>query len=224
MDDVVLEYRRDGAGVTSGRVFYREGEQESLVTPFEKRTFPQMMVLFAEAVTLLPEAGAIMQRNDRPGLQPFRLDKETVQLLRVDPVMVIRSMSFPDNTTVELKKKTSALPVSPIIVGYDAIASTFGDEVYARRRADRLECPCCGVWAALSETESRCRSRACAVVVPVTMRGDRWASVAVPTLLATDRDRFFLPRGWNKTQPWVTRDDLEFLYQNWLRIKGAIPS
>lgn len=222
MDDIILEYKRVVGSQTSGRVFYREGDVELGVEPFENLTFAQMMVRFAEVVVRWPDAGAVIQRTDREGLQPFRLDKETTQLLRVDPVMVIRNMSSHDNVVVNLRKRPSSLSSSPLIVGYEAIAATFGDEVYARMRVDVLECPGCGLWAPIVQDTSQCRSKACGLVLPVIQRGDRWGGVQVSALLATTCDRFFLPRGWNTTAPWVTREHLMALYEKWIETKEKI--
>lgn len=231
MDDLMLIFRLDGALVT-GRVLFGDpvsGERGAVcVSEFEKVTFALMLARLAEQVSCFGERdekiGVTMRRSDLS--QPaVRLDDETIMRLYVDPVSVIRSMSLAP-TKIFLRRQDPST-TSPLRVGYDAIAATFGDEVYIRRRGDQVECPCCGRWANVGHstpdpsliTASICRSGACRAKLAITLRSDRWASIAVTSLLANpDREKFFLPRDWTPS-PWVTREDLEKKYRDWTKTK-----
>jgi hypothetical protein len=123
-------------------------------------------------------------------------------------------------------RRADPASLSPLRIGFDALAATFGDEVFIRRRGDQVECPCCGLWADIHiyalkpHRVSACRSMACGVKLPIALRSDRWASIETSSLLANpDRERFFFPREWNTHGPWITREDLEMKHRDWTTIK-----
>jgi hypothetical protein len=184
-----------------------------------------MLARLAEQVSCFLEKGekigATIRRADLKQA-PLRLDDDTIHMLHADPVSVIRSMN-PAPYKVLLRRADPST-TSPLRVGYDSIAATLGDEVYLRRRADQAECPICGRWADLRPVPALvvllCRSAACGSKFTITAKSDRWVSVAVSLLLKpTDVEKYFLPREWNKSGPWITREDLEKKYQDWLKIK-----
>jgi hypothetical protein len=223
VDDLMLVFEPDGPLFT-GRVLLgdRGGERGAVaVSTFEKISFGLMIARLAEQVSTFVEKeeqiGVTLRRTDLA--QPaMRLDEETILMLHADPVAVIRTLS-PSPVKIVARRPDPAT-MSPLRIGYDAIASTFGDEVFIRRRGDQVECPCCGRWADVKGDSAVCRSMACMARLPVTMRSDRWASLPVPSLLVDeDREKFFFPREWNKPGPWVTREDLEKQYRGWLTIK-----
>lgn len=233
VDDLTLVYQPDGQLFT-GRVLYGDatsGERGAVaISTFEKVSFAIMFARLAEQVSVFAEKdekiGVVVRRSDLPNQVAFRFDEETVIMLHVDPVSVIRSMS-PAPMKVFLRR-TDPAATSPLRVGYDAVAATFGDEVYIRRRGDQVECLYCGRWANTEtqmDTWARCRSAACRGFYPVRFRSDRWASLSVQWLLTAGwngeavAQKFFLPREWNKPGPWVTCEDLEKKHRDWTQIK-----
>ncbi len=231
MDDLMLLFQPDGPLFT-GCVLYNEavsGERGAIsLTTFEKVSFSLMLARLAEQVTGFlgreEKIGVTIRRTDLK--QPaMRLDEETIFLLYADPVTVIRSLR-PAPTKIFVRRADPA-SMSPLRIGFDALAATFGDEVFIRRRGDQVECPGCGCWADISVSTpdawlpaSICRSRACATKLPITLRGDRWASVETSSLLVDpDREKFFFPREWNTHGPWITREDFEAKRRDWITIK-----
>lgn len=232
MDDLMLIYQPDGPLFT-GLILYgdtKSGERGAApMLAFEKVSFATMIAHLAgqvsEFIASNQKIGATVRRTDlnQPAL---RFSEETLLLMHSDPVAVIRSMS-PAPTKIFLKRVDPAT-TSPLRVGYDAIAATFGDELCIRRRVDQVECPCCGRWARTGKEIGKCSelgyvlqclNRSCGVALPITPRSDRWASVRAEELLLQDVDRFFFPREWNKPGPWITREDLEKKHKDWLKIK-----
>lgn len=227
----MLLFQPDGALVT-GRVLFGDaasGEPGAVtLVAFEKAAFSLMFARLAEQVSGFVEReekiGVTIRRTDlsQPAL---RLDDETIFLLHADPVTVIRGLQ-PSPAKVFVRRADPA-SLSPLRIGFDALAATFGDEVFIRRRGDQVECPCCGRWTdvrtapeANRPSLSVCRSRACDITLPIVLRGDRWASLTVSSLLAAPgRERFFFPREWNKSGPWITRKDLEVSHRDWTTIK-----
>lgn len=231
MDDLILVYRPDGALFTGRVLFGNGGGSERGATSlddFEKIPFPTMIAKLAEHVSPFvgreEKINVLARRLDLPNQPVFRFDDEMVNLMHADPAAVIRILS-PAPIKVFIKKP--AVVGSPLRVGYDALAETLGTSVYIRRRGDQVECPGCGRWAPIRVGTpdpqlivSCCLSSACKATLRITYRNDRWASVRVKTLLVDpEREKFFLPREWNSPGPWVTREDLEKKYSDWLKIK-----
>jgi hypothetical protein len=231
VDDLLLLFQPDGPLFT-GRVLYNDaksGERGALtLSTFEKVSFSLVFARLAAEVSVFVEKeekiGVTVRRTDLN--QPaVRLDEETIFLLHADPVAVIRSLR-PAPSKIFVRRADPAL-LSPLRIGFDALAATFGDEVFIRRRGDQVECPCCGLWANIGVstpdprlTASLCRSMACGAKLPITLRSDRWASIETSSLLANpDRERFFFPREWNTHGPWITREDLEMKHRDWTTIK-----
>lgn len=231
MDDLMLLYAPSGPLFT-GRILYNDaasGERGAVqVTTFENASFALMFARLAEEVSVFvgrdEKIGVTVRRTDLP--QPaVRLDEETILLLHADPVAVIRSLR-PAPTKVFLRRADPAA-ASPLRVGFDALAASFGDELYTRRRGNQAECPGCGLWADIGTstpdpwlTASICRNLACGAKLAITPRNDRWVSIAISSLLANpEREKFFFPREWNKQGPWITREDLETKHRDWTKIK-----
>lgn len=232
MDELTLVYQPEDRLFT-GRVLYGDaasGERgAATLSTFERVTFATMFARLAEQVSSFVEKGEAIEvavRRTDLGQPARRLDEKTVFMLHADPVSLIRSLS-PSPTRVFAHRADPAT-TSPLRIGYDAIAATFGDDVYVRRRADQAECPTCGRWTLLREistgnTVTHCRSMGCAVRYPVVLRTDRWVSLPVTALLAAvGIDRFFFPREWNNPGPWVTREVLEQKHKDWVAIKKEL--
>lgn len=228
MADIILNYQADG-DLFSGRILYVEAPKsicEALT--FDKLPFATMIARLAAEVSFYLEAdekiGVVLRREDLPQAAPYRLDKDTIHLLRADPVTVIRSMrAAPTKVVVRAQDQAAS---SPFRIGYATLASSFGNSVYIRVRADEVECPCCGRWANLEkgvETKTSCRNLACQAKFKVTLRSDRWANVTVKELLSdTSRERYFLPREWNTNGPWITREALEQKRKDWMQTKKEL--
>jgi hypothetical protein len=128
---------------------------------------------------------------------------EDVELLLKDPLSIVRQMN-PPPVKIDMSGKKSSL-----VVGYTTLAHGFGEKVYCRQRGESVECPGCGKWRLVACNQ-------CGLNVDFEEHGE-WASVFVKDLLASNKVKFFLPRGWNKGRPWVTRAELEDKYQSFLK-------
>lgn len=139
------------------------------------------------------------------------LTAEDARLLRDDPVRVIKAFTRPELQNVVYsgpKRETS------IAVGYDVLSQGFGESVFCRQKGEAIECPGCGKWRLIS-----CKH--CKLDVEFEEHG-KWASVRVPDLLASNLSRFFLPRPWNGGKPWVSKEELQAKYVQFLKEKSDV--
>jgi hypothetical protein len=158
-------------------------------------------------------------RTDRPELQPYPLEQELVKCIKNDPEEAIKRMSHPDVRIVVGRRPE---PPAPLRACGDNMAAAFGERVLVRRRPDRAECPGCGTWApTLVVGQDRCRTKCdkCHTELTLEFCGDEWFFVKVEDLLELERDKFFLPREWNGFHPWVTKEKLRNLYEEFLAAK-----
>jgi hypothetical protein len=153
-------------------------------------------------------------RSDQPNATPYDLPPEMVKLLREKPEELIERMSYP-----EIRVVVGRPPAPPATLRScsDTLADAFGTRVLCRRRPDMVECPGCGAWVPVMDSGINCGACSCAVQVESCDK--YWVYVRVEDLLATSLERFFLPREWNMYRPWVRRDALQKLYQDFLADK-----
>jgi hypothetical protein len=221
---VRLEYRRDPGAFTSTGSIQQEGTQQEFVA-VEFREMMQMLARVLEPGS--DETEVILQRTDRPGLLPYKLDAALVQLLRTNPEAAIESMEFssqsPSLTAQRAAEATE--PPRPIPAGHDALADSFGDVVYFRVRGHELECPGCGFWGmytspglldsvdregAVFRTVFVCPKKCKERFAVTCLR--QWGYVRVDHLLEGTLPAFYFPRAWNEGRPWVSRGMLEQKY------------
>jgi hypothetical protein len=226
-----LEYRRDGE-TFSGRLSGID-EGSGFSTNFFSYTFAKM---FRDVHLLLVEhrdAVVVLHRLERPGLPGYELDRETLELLRVDPVAAIKSMSptMRLSTLPSAKRQpdqTIPAPLNNLRIGSETLADAFGDRVLLRCRTStttvpgQVECPKCGRYKAeyfANTGDVSCS--ACRFFIPARDLGKNpsetgWVSVSIRCLLAAHLARYFLPRGWNETSPWISHEDLANKYEDYL--------
>ena len=245
MITVTLEYKRDDADDTSSGCITSEDSgfivEEGL--PFTQLSYSKMLTQLASALNHWPidqEVCVLLKRTDREGLLPYKLDAETVHLLRTDPVAAIQSMQYkqqsPSTTIQRVREERVQYVTPPIRVGHAILADAFGEQVYFKVRAHELECPGCGYWSMfvspglpahqerageVIKTAFVC-SKKCGVRLVVTCM-EEWGYVDVSYLLErTKLDGFYFPRAWNEGKPWVTRQSLEQKYNAFKREKEKV--
>jgi hypothetical protein len=190
---------------------------------FEELEFPQVLKHLARAIGKVPYPRVIIERTDLPGLHPFVLDQETVNLFQVDPVEAIHSMSFEVQEAKVEKSKADVIPIEPppVRIGYDTLSDAFGEFVYLRTRRASVECPGCGHWSEATidkdgkssfVCQKKCKSLGLSLRFVVDIYR-LWASVGVEELLSTPLEKFFLPRPWNDGRSWITREELVQKYE-----------
>lgn len=234
MIEVALEYKRIDMQST-GRIVVRDEGKEEIFFSFDQLDFEPMLYKFAEALQANPSAAGVIQRTDRPGLIPYVLDERTVDLFRTDPITATKSMSTPygsPSTTAKRIREESAPVASGLRIGHSTLADAFGDELYCRydKQRERIECPCCGIWARLllRDVDARyyisCKNPSCAPhgkPLFLKSKNGKWASFSTFDLLATHSDRFYFPRTWNEGKVWITWEGLNNKYKQFEKEKKS---
>lgn len=153
-------------------------------------------------------------RCDRPGLSPYPMDGQLVELIKTDPEAAIQKMSVPDQRIVVGRDPA---PLRSLRICTDTLSSAFGERVLCRAKEDKVECPGCGKWGSVPTPSFHCER--CGVTVPILHCDSNWAFISVSDLLQTNLDRFFLPREWNGFKPWVSKTRLKELHESFLSAK-----
>lgn len=241
---VILEYQRvRDTLLSSGRILSNEnGLITEEGTPFVDSPFRTMITNLARTLENWPldvPVEVVLQRTDREGLLPYKLDEATVTLLRKDPVAAVQALEFPTHSpssTVTRVRKERVMQAPPILAGHAALSNAFGDVVYFKVREHELECPGCGYWGMytspglLKNPEREGQVIKTAFVCPKKCRGrfivtceKTWGYVDVEYLLEhTKLESFYFPRAWNEGRPWVSRETLTKLYNDYKKSKEAI--
>ena len=220
---VVLLYKHVGKELSDGAITLTEGDRASFLLEFKDFSYIQMMKSFAQILQQVPDAEAAIQRIDRPGLQPVVLPPDEVELFRTDPAAAIRQRCFPPQVIHIHREKTVTPAEVPVLsAGYEVLAEAFGNRVYTRAKDGEVECVACGEWSPVKDGAYTCHDD-CRVTIPLEdyRPNSGWACIATEALLASDRDLFFLPRRWNKNGNWISRADLETLYNKYMQEKSV---
>lgn len=243
--EVTLEYKRasSAAGCTTstGRVLSKEGGLITEEGDFSSLPFADMLTKLHQATKNWPDEEPIeiiILRTDRDGLMPYKLDPATVQLIRTDPAAAAAALSVPDRSpSGEVRRaKEANVPIvmPPLKVGDDVMADAFGDQLYFKVRGHELECPGCGFWGMFTspgllndpdragssfKTTFVCGKR-CGCERFIVTCNKSWGYVDTSYLLErTKLAAFYFPRAWNGGRPWVTRDALQRMYQQFKQEK-----
>jgi len=216
---------------------------------FEAALYHTMITDLSRMARSRPEAEVHFMRLDqKPQPVAMQMDAKMLKLLREDPVKYITATS-PPPIRVDLRSKTKvavqdAVKLRPLRVGYDTLADAFGDEVCIRVRfgdggAFDAECPGCGRWAGFGMKAStnqyllRCEQGcsnpkahgtwvAVERLAPLSKtENPRWAVVSLKELLDKKYERYFLPRAWNTSGPWIIHEDLQKKHEHYLKEKQA---
>lgn len=226
MSEVVLLHRREHDMFT-GSIVVTEGKKSTTFYEFRHMSFKDMVTRFAEVLREHPDHAAVFHRTDRAGLTALSLDKVTADLLRNDPVQAIRQMDAPA-VVVNLKTDVPVEAEKPQIglrIGHSSFADSFGDKIYCRGQGAQIECPGCGTWCYTETlphgTTFTCWS--CNQYLRADRAGDSWWTVNTSALLTDFRQtRYFLARTWNKNPPWISHEDLQKKYDDFLKEKSDV--
>jgi len=228
--ELLLRYQRvemgEGNSTYDGELLERQTDGSSPAVPlhlFEQVAFKKLFVEVSHHLSAKEYERVILERTDRQGLAPMTLDAPTVELLRSDPAKAIRMMTYEGDNA--LSGGTRRAPPPAIAAGYDTISETVGDVIYCRVRFHKftsgltspaLECAGCGHWIPALR-DLRC-TKGCPLVIRATYV-EGWGQLPTKVLLDLAFPHYFLPRGFNPTKPWISREDLQALYDQWLRVK-----
>lgn len=215
--DLIIRYYRDEGDTCTGEVLLRwqDGARPAeQLHQLSKEKFNKLLSIASSELNQRTVAKVVMERTDHSNLKPYVFDNPTTELLRKDPVSVIRMLTMP-HVHIDLRK-----PGGVFTAGYDTLAQSFGDDLYARVRAGEVECPGCGAWNKIdAEFIFKCK-RKCNIQVPVRFV-EKWALFKTAQLLLLGLPRYFFPRSWNKYGGWITHAALRGLYEQWKKEKRS---
>jgi hypothetical protein len=189
-------------------------------TDYENVPFKRLINRLASAARTRPHAGVFMMLLDRkPEPLAIELRPDFAKMLREDPVRLLDFLS-PAPVRVSLR---SEIPVrdnvvvrpAPLRTGYDTLAENFGDAVYCKRDKNKIESPLDGRWADVGEF-------VCKTGLSAEMCG-RWWAIQTMELIDSqwEHQRFYLPREWNTSGPWIHHADLKAMYVMYVKEKRA---
>jgi hypothetical protein len=241
--EITLEYQRTPGSIalSNGRILSTEGSLVTEEGEFRSLDFKGMFEKLSAVAKHWEDEESIsiaIRRTDREGLTLYRLDPTTVKLIRTDPVAAAAAMSVPDRSpSGEVRKVHEAnipLVIPPLKVGDAVISDAFGDQLYFKVRGHELECPGCGFWGAYTtpgllndpdragssfKTAFVCRKR-CGCERFVVTCNKEWGYVDTTYLLErTKLAAFYFPRAWNGGRPWVTRETLQQMFNQYKQDK-----
>jgi hypothetical protein len=222
--DLIIRYKHDVSlekeHVCTGEMFYRPNDGS--LPPhghweFEKTHFRQLLI---EASNRLNKDDRfhiekiVIERTDRQGLSPIVLDHPTQEVLKTDPALAVRLLSYEGRAVYGgggVKQEQKAPPF--LRSGYETLAESIGSEIYCRQRKGLVECPGCGMWS-MGNNPFRCLKQCHIAGLWVTYT-EQWAKFKVIDLLNLNLPKYFIPRGFNKTKPWMTNSELKELFLTW---------
>jgi hypothetical protein len=231
---IKLSYRHDSKDTCTGDVGVVATESatpEHLFLPFDKVPYRRMLRALAIFGRQYEATSVIIKRLDRPELLPMKLDEATTKLMKEDMVAFIHALCVGDDQpiVVDLQKvreakakKEDAVPrVEAVLMGgHDTLAEAIGDNVYCRmNEKDFVECPLCGRWHLSKEFSSKV-GPSISATCPHENLGltfvphRRWAVISIAQLLNLPMVRYYLPRGWNPTRGWISKQQLTELYRS----------
>lgn len=239
MIKVTLSYKRDDGAETSSGVLLSEGGVIRYTCGFTSLPFEKMISRLCDELRHFPEneLEVYIERIDREGLLPYRLDPETVKLIRSDPVAAVQAMTYTtaSPSTAERRAKKRDVPIlpAPVRVGTDVLAEAFGDALYFRVKGNELECPGCGFWSPyamkgmLEDEEREGRSFHTVFVCQKKCKGrfpvrcwEKWGAVDTTYLLeGTKLEAFYFPRPWNDGRSWIGRRELQLKFDEYNKEK-----
>lgn len=208
--------------VTSGTEFHK--------SELFERTFSQVMTQLARFIRdFKGDVDVVLHRTEVKDSQ-YKLDEETVKLLNDDPAMAVRTMTVPDRIIYVRDNRPERIS-SGLLTGHDVLANAFGDSIYCRNCEGRIEDPVTGRW--IEPMRSMRKLGLCVVydtkegrIQELHCTGEEgWYRIKTEDLLRLkDVERYFLPRKWNKSGPWISHEDLKQMYETYCKERADVSS
>lgn len=176
-----------------------------------------------------PDTSVLFMRTERPGLMPVAIGPEMVELLRNDPTRFIAAHTIPDRVVVlspdkqgrisKLAQKMNVPKGSELRAGHATLADAFGDVTYLNMRDGRVEHPITGRWCPCATLEMELNLH---FLEAINTDDGSWLTVRTEELLQVHHAMgFYLPRAWNKTAPWISREALQQKFDNYNKEKAS---
>jgi hypothetical protein len=227
--DLIIRYKHDvnlnQEHVCTGEMFYRREDGD--IAPFnhwgfEKVPFKQLLVQASNRLndTSHTIGKIVIERTDRQGLRPIVLDYPTQEILKTDPALAVRLLNYEGRAVYGSGGVAQAQKAPPPLrSGYETLAESIGEEIYCRQRKGLVECPGCGMWST-ANNPFYCKKQCLIANVPVEYT-EEWAKFKVLHLLDLHLPKYFIPRGFNKTKPWISNSELKKLFSTWRALAHA---
>lgn len=223
MPSITLEYKRVGHSY-KGRILH----DAIPCLDIEDASFKELMVAVCSKMKADTSARVFLKRVERPGLRPVEIAGAEYEELLSDPEAFADARST-EHRVVHTRDGVSVADTVKLTVraGVDTLADAFGGVVYCRmRRGGGVECPCCGRWGVARSDRNmngffRCKACSAEIIGKAYPTKDGgWWGIDIRVLLQdTTSKMFYLPRAWNTSGPWISREDLERKYEQYLKEK-----
>ena len=185
------------------------------VLEFEKFSFPRMMSKLAEAIRKYDEVDVTLVRLEVRG-SDYKLDSETVKMLRIDPAAAISHM-MPESRVVVIRderKPRSEPPSGLLRAGHETIAAAFGDNLYCTVNGEsKAECPGCGRWSVVGTKSFYCNNKQCNIHASGVLTGRAWFVLSTDEVLNLKLPKYYFPRSWNPKRGWISWPELNAMYE-----------
>jgi len=237
-----MEYVRDGENY-SGSIWAQIDPAMSYLCELKLTgvSFAQLLTHLARCVRRVDECEgvALMYLG---ASNEYAMSPSEIRQLRDDPAAAIRSMREPDRVVIvrDLKKATTPkereLVHPQLRAGHDTLADAFGRYIYFRLRSGRIECPYDGRWKEYTILVSD-GSPSVFYEGPTTEEyrslwfsprivNETWARTFTETLLDVGEkkglSRYYLPRQWNESGPWISHEDLQVKYETFCKERDHV--
>lgn len=173
-----------------------------------------------------PDARLLFERTDREGLSPWLAHDSERDHIRDNVERYIAENVGYDRRVLVREPVPQSVRLD-IRAGSDTLAESFGDHVYVRFRDDgKIECPVCGRWHAslfeggapdgspLYALQCTCRN---GIICWDTTPVGSWVELSTIQLLNVAANRFYLPRSWNRSGSWISHEDLQGQYAQYMK-------
>ncbi len=232
---IVLAYKRREELVNDAHLFDGYILENQSETRLNGKTFAELIFTLSEVVRAQrqkSQVGVFMVRLEQPSVE-HAVSDDAVETICVHPHKYIEALSPPPQRIVlkvNHRAPTSATATVGLRAGVETLIDAFGESVYVQVKNGEAECPRCGRWRGTmwrrgGSTAVKCVECGFLVVAHAQFRIDGhsdWAAIFTEDLLgvdAQDTPRFFLPRAWNTSGPWITREDLQKKYDKYVEEK-----
>lgn len=215
MDSVTLAYKRVGPDRAVGSVISCSDNPPSTTTKsFDGIEWEAMMLLFAEALKKAPDAAGVIQRTDREGLKPYIIGTMELERFRTDPMGAINAMTFHVAKTARPEPVAENV-MKPLPASISALVDVFGDVLWLHAESSALndgylvECPVSASMVPLLGNHINLPDGQLLLGSESLYLKNGWFGVSAFELLLKGFSKYYVPRAWNESGPWIDWDELD---------------
>lgn len=227
---LILAYKRRKALVDDTHLLDGYLQEDSVRLKLNGKTYAELIFELSErlrGLVLTPHDEVAVIRLEQPSVV-HAMDDNQVEMIRTHPHKYIEATSLPPQRIVlkvDDKVPVGTMMATSIRAGIETLVDAFGEELYVQIKDGKAECPLCGRWRAeaVKQMDVWVMCEDCGAVARCGLkRVENWAPVLTAPLLERykkTKPRFFFPRLWNISGPWVTHEDLQARYAKYLEEK-----